>query len=95
MIDLVPVVTEVGMASDFFGPIGIEERRRGGAVRQREFLARRPRPAAKVGFQPVVGKVKPVARLCHAIGIALTFGPDRVGHRLLQIPHHVDVEKAV
>src|SRR3954451_21322270 len=48
------------LRSDFLDPVGVEQGRGGGAIRQRELFACRPR-LANFAFEPVVGDVQPLA----------------------------------
>src|SRR5207237_571492 len=47
--------------TDVLDPVGVEERRRGGAVGKREQLARRPAALGKIRLEPVVGDVQVLA----------------------------------
>src|SRR5262249_53383392 len=72
-----------------------EERRRGRAIRERETLARGPRPARDVPLEPSIGGVELLARVGDALGVALLGCAQPVGHDLADRRLHIVVEEAV
>ena len=76
-------------------PVGVEERRRRGAVSQREAATRGPGAAREPLVEPGVDLVEHPARLAYPIRIAIGLRPALVEDYLLHRSHDVVVEDAI
>ncbi len=84
------------MASgDLVGPVGVEERGRGGAIGQREVCAGNPVAPFQPLIEPGVDLIEQLAGLHYAIAVTLSGRAQHIQHHFLHRRHHIVVEDAI